>query len=374
MSSATLPPPIWVDTPASLDALTAQLARQPRLAVDTESNSLHAYRERVCLIQFSTPRQDFLLDPLAIPDLASLKAIFSDPRIEKVFHAVEYDLIGMRRDFDYAIVNIFDTMQAARILGYTRVGLDGMLAEKFDLKVDKRFQKADWGRRPLPADQLNYARLDTHYLLDLRDSLYTELVERDLWPLASEEFARLSQGNGNGKNDHPVWQRVGQANRLDERQLAILQELWNWRESLAERMDRPVFKVISEKWLIQLAKSTPGTMHGLDALGLTPRQIQLYGRSLLEAIERGRKARPVSKTRHPRPSQAYIDRLDSLSEWRKRLGREMGVDSDIILPKPFLLAIAESNPRTLTELATAMPNSPWRLEKFGNQILTTLQP
>jgi ribonuclease D len=166
-----LSPPIWVHTKQSLHKMIEDIASQTRVAVDTESNSLHAFREQVCLLQFSTSKTDYLVDPLAIDDLSSLAPIFSNPKIEKIFHAAEYDLICLRRDFGFSFANIFDTMQAARVLGYTAVGLDKLLADKFGIQIDKKHQKANWAARPLPKEQIQYAMLDTHYLAALRDAL-----------------------------------------------------------------------------------------------------------------------------------------------------------------------------------------------------------
>src|SRR6185436_13242383 len=144
MTQQNLPPPVWVDKQIKFDQMVAELSIPERIAVDTESNSLHAYRERVCLVQFSTPKKDYVVDPLVIQDLSALAPIFSNPKIEKIFHAAEYDLICLKRDFGFGFVNLFDTMQAARILGYPFVGLDNILAEKFSVTIDKRHQKADW--------------------------------------------------------------------------------------------------------------------------------------------------------------------------------------------------------------------------------------
>ncbi len=148
-----------------------ELARQAVIAVDTESNSLHAYRERVCLIQFSTVERDIVLDPLALDDLSPLAGIFANPDIEKVFHAAEYDLICLRRDYGFSFSRIFDTMHAGRILGSRLAGLDRLLEDKFGVKISKHFQKADWGVRPLSRELLLYAAVDTHYLIPLRDLL-----------------------------------------------------------------------------------------------------------------------------------------------------------------------------------------------------------
>ena len=167
----SLPPPLWVSSKELLQKMITDIASQPRVAVDTESNSLHAFREQVCLMQFSTPKADYIVDPLEFEDLLLLAPIFSDKYIEKIFHAAEYDLICLKRDFNFKFANLFDTMQAARVLGYPAVGLDRLLGDKFRIQMDKRHQKANWAARPLSREQIHYARLDTHYLFDLLNIL-----------------------------------------------------------------------------------------------------------------------------------------------------------------------------------------------------------
>ncbi|HLO29715.1 MAG TPA: ribonuclease D [Anaerolineales bacterium] len=254
MTNQVLPPPVWVDKPNALKQMIADLALQARVAVDTESNSLHAYREQVCLIQFSTRKIDYVVDPLAIADLSFLGPIFSNSKIEKIFHAAEYDLICLRRDFGFQFSNLFDTMHAARVLGYQFVGLDNLLAEKFQFEMDKRHQKADWAMRPLTHAQLDYARLDTHFLFDLRDVLEHELKEQDRLQIAREDFGRacnvdLPKERGNGTS----WKRFSMRKDISPRELTILSELCISRDRIAERMNRPVFKVISDGLLLDIA-------------------------------------------------------------------------------------------------------------------------
>ena len=374
MSAKELPAPAWIASPSALTKLAEELLHYPHIAVDTESNSLHAYREQLCLIQFSTPQTDYLVDPLEFDQLSTLAPIFSNLDIEKVFHAVEYDLICLKRSFDITVNNLFDTMQAARILGYKQVGLDSILAEKLGVIVNKKYQKADWGERPLSPEMLNYARLDTHHLLDLRDCLQIELQKQDRWDLAREEFIRLAHGNGITKASIPSWQRIRDTQKFTKRQLAILQELCTWRDAQAERMDRPVFKVIDDKRLISIALAAPKTHNDLAALRLTPRQIDAYGRNLLQAVERGGKTDPLSRPRISRPKQAFTDRLNALSNWRKSAAQKIGIESDLVLPKGWMHTIAEQNPATIQELSVLMPQSPWRLENFGTGILKAIHP
>jgi ribonuclease D len=373
MTGETLPPPVWVANQNTLMQMVAKLSAQPRIAVDTESNSLHAYRERVCLIQFSIPRIDFVLDPFAIKDLRSLAPIFAGPKIEKIFHAAEYDLICLRRDFGFQFANLFDTMQAARILGYSFVGLDNILLEKFDIKIDKRHQKANWGARPLTSQQIDYARQDTHYLFQLRDLLEIQLREKDRWEIACDDFAlachvEVPKERGAGSS----WRRFAARKDVSPRELTILYELCQTRDQIAEKLNRPTFKVISDDILLAMARKGPANDHSLNEIGLSPKQVRLWGGVLLAAITRGIDAPLVKREQSQRPSDAILKRLDKLKTWRKTIAKKMSVESDIVLPKRYLNALAENPPKNLHELEMVMSNSPWRFSQYGSQILGLL--
>lgn len=373
MMSPTLPPPVWVDNPDMFHQMIADLSTHPRLAVDTESNSLHAYREQVCLIQFSTPKKDYVLDPLALGDLSALAPLFNHLKIEKIFHAAEYDLICLRRDFGFEFSNLFDTMHAARVIGYQYVGLDNLLSEKLQVKMDKRHQKADWGARPLTAAQLDYARLDTHYLFELRDLLETELKEKDRLQLAREDFVRacnveLQKEKANGASG----KRFSMRKDLSTRELTILNELLISRDQIAEKMDRPVFKVISDNLLLDIARNLPEKDVDLAGIGLSPKQIRLWGGEILAAVKRGISAPPVKREQIQRPKDAMLKRLEKLKAWRKKIAQELNVESDIVLPKTYLYELAENPPTSLKELESILRESPTRFHRYGLQIFDLL--
>ncbi len=372
--SSSLAAPVLVDTPIALKHMAEILSRETRLAVDTEANSLHAYQERVCLIQFSTPATDYLVDPLALDDLTYLAPIFHDPHIEIIFHAAEYDVLGLQRDFDFSFHNIFDTMLAARTLGYKQVGLASLLSEKFGLDIDKHNQKADWGQRPLTPSLIDYARLDTHYLIALRDILEAELHEKGRWELASEDFQRSCFVNiGNGRRAARIgWERIDGRLDLTPRQQTILKELCLSRERVAARLNRPLFKVVDDRILLKVALAEPHTLEQLAAAGFSERQIYRFGKSFLEAVDRGLVAPIVQATELERTPEAELNRLNRLKTWRKKKAEEMGVESDVVLPRVFMAALAEQNPRSLQELERAMAGSPWRVEHFGPEIMRTL--
>lgn len=370
----SLPEAVLISRPAGLLQLVNTLSSQPIVAVDTESNSLHAYREQVCLIQFSTPQADTLVDPLLLPDITPLASIFSNPKIEKVFHAAEYDVICLRRDFGFNFSNLFDTMVAARILGRQAVGLGDILNAEFNVTLDKHFQRADWGERPLPKSLQTYARFDTHYLIALRGRLKDELVSRELWPLAVEDFARLCQVNGRTPDDDrdACW-RIAGIRELSPQEAAVLSELCQYREGMAISLDRPRFKVLGDQTLLQIASACPHSLDELKGLpGMTQWQIRRHGRAIIEAVQRGLQAKPVYPPRTHRPDESYLWRLEALKKWRKVTARKLEVESDVVLPRDLLSEVAERNPRTQQELATAMQDVPWRLEHFGGQILEVL--
>jgi ribonuclease D len=376
MTVEKLPDPVLITRPAALRKLADELARERVIAVDTESNSLYAYREQVCLIQFSIPRGDYLVDPLALQDLSPLAPIFSNPEIEKVFHAAEYDLLCLKRDFGFTVANLFDTMIAARILGREAFGLGAILEAEFGVQLDKRFQRANWGQRPLPPPLLAYARLDTHYLIALRDRLKAELHAQNLWPLAHEDFIRSTAVNGNGRSpeDRSVdcW-RVSGSYDLEPQNAAVLLELCRYRDRVARSQNRPLFKVLSDQTLLEIANALPQSLEQLSQVqGMTRGQIERHGRELLDAVQRGLKAEPAFPPRSPRPNEDYLDRLEALRRWRKETALEMGVKSDVILPRDLLIALAENNPRHSAELERVLGEVPWRLERFGSQILDIL--
>lgn len=370
LMSEFLAPPVWVNTDQSLRKMLADLSSQPRIAVDTESNSLHAYRERVCLIQFSTPKHDYVVDPFAFSDLRPLAPIFNDKKIEKIFHASEYDLICLKRDYDFEFRNLFDTMQAARVLGYPAVGLDTLLAEKFQMKIDKRYQKADWGARPLTLAQIAYARQDTHYLFILRDLMETELREKDRWELALEDFARACKvDDAKEKLNGSSWKRFGSRKGVSLRELTVLSALCHSRDHIAEKLDRPPFKVIDDNLLLEIAKRMPEKDVDLADIGLSAKQIHMWGGEMLAAARRGAAAPLVKLDQPKRPSDAVLRRVEKLKAWRKKVAQELKVESDIVLPKLYLGLFAENPPKSLHELEAAMKDSPRRFQIYGTQIL-----
>jgi ribonuclease D len=377
MTLPQLHPATYINQVDSLQRLVSELEDEPMLAVDTESNSLHAYRERVCLIQISTRHRDYIVDPLAIADMTPLKRLFADPKIQKVFHAAEYDLMCLQRDFGIRVTNLFDTMIGARICGYKQVGLNNLLAQHLDVQLDKSHQRDNWGQRPLPEDSLRYAQMDTHYLLELRDLLYEELKGNGHLAEAEETFAEVSLNTPahDGRNFDPdgFW-KIGMPNQLHSSEMAVLRELYLLREELAEERDTPPFKIFSNKTLLELARSMPmtsGDMVGIE--GMSPAQIRRYNRRIIDAIKRGRRATLPQPPSHRPPPQEVTDRYMVLHAWRKDKAVSRGVESDVIISKQALWDLADKVPTTLEALEAIPSIGPWRLQTYGEELLGVLR-
>jgi ribonuclease D len=264
-------------------------------------------------------------------------------------------------------------MQAGRILGRKMAGLDRLLEDKFHVKVSKRLQKADWGARPLSPALLQYAAQDTHYLIPLRDLLEMELREKGLLELAQEDFRMACNHQlpvQSERRESASWSRLRARRDLKPQELTILKELVDWREESAARLDRPPFKVMGDDRLLSVARFQPLDSDGLQAAGLTERQAQQWGRELITAVQRGLGNPAIERLRPSLPSGAYLKRLERLKEWRKKAAAVMEVESDVILPRALLLALAEGGASQLHDI---MSPSPWRLRRFGHEISLILE-
>jgi ribonuclease D len=374
MSKAPTTPPILIEAQSDLQRLIEELCAEPAIAIDTESNSLFAYQERVCLIQFSIPGVDYLVDPLALQDLTSLGDVLASPKTVKVLHGAEYDVIVLKRDFGFQINNLFDTRMAIRTLGREDTSLQKLLETEFDVKLNKRFQRANWGKRPLKAELLNYARLDTHYLLTLYQRLDAALRDAGRIDEMTEACAYITrlQPPTNSFDPQGFW-NINSARKLNPRQAAVLRELWAFRNRTARKRDVPVFKIVDDRVLLALAQAMPEGLSELgEVAGMTPGLQRRYGGGLLEAVKVGAKAPQAHPPRHKRTPDAVIERYDRLRQWRKKVAQRRGLSSDIVMPRDALWKIAHHRPNSQQELRKLILPLAWRAETYGKEILALL--
>ena len=366
--------------------MLSHLRGEGALAVDTESNSLYVYREQVCLIQISVPGADYLLDPLSMDDLSALGPLLADPAILKVLHGAEYDLSVLHRDFGFTIANLFDTMWASRILGWQAHGLAALLKMQFGVQLNKRYQRANWGLRPLPPAQLDYARLDTHYLLRLQAIQARELEASKRWSQARHRFAALANSRSEPKGFDPdgFW-RIAGVRDLDDAGRGTLRELYRFRDQRARAENRPPFRVISNQALLALSAQRPDHLTDLSPIrGISPRMVGRYGRGLLAAIARGAsqplawedRVRPNNTTTgrpNGRPSAACQARFEALRSWRNASAKARGVEPDIVLTNQTLWGVACRNPRRRADLTHDDLLARWQVDEFGDDLLAVVK-
>jgi ribonuclease D len=367
--------PEIVSTPRALLALVARLASEPILAVDLEADSLHHYQEKVCLIQISSPGESVIIDPLAVPDLAPLAPILADPAVRKVFHGADYDIRSLHRDFGIEVHNLFDTMIACQLLGEKEVGLAAELLKRFGVELDKRYQKADWSKRPLPAGMIEYAVRDTSLLIELYKQLREELRAKGRLAWAEEESLLLTGVRAGARDGGPLFLRFKGAAKMDPRTLAVLEELLRFRDDTARTLDLPPFKVMGTDTLRELAEKKP-RRHGdlVGITGLSPKLVNRYARGILEVVARGLALPADELPCYPHPQRFVKDRLKEervkrLKLWREKKAAALGIEPGILANNSLLEAVADGVARDMEGMAAIPAMKQWQKEAFGEELL-----
>lgn len=364
-------------TTAQVAELAAELGRETAIAVDLEADSMHCYQEKVCLLQFSTPHRTVLVDPLAGADLAPLRGVLAAPTIRKIFHAADYDIRCLHRDFAIEVRGLFDTMISCQFLGEEKVGLADVLGKYFGVQLDKQFQRADWAQRPLSPGMIRYAAEDTRHLHGLVELLEERLREKGRLEWVAEEFELLEKVR-HGENSGPMFLRLKGAGTLDRRALAVAEELLQWRDGESRRRDSPPFKVLGTQPLIALASRQPQESSGLVGIdGLPPRLVERYGRELLSAVASGLAVPAEQLPRYPRSERPVRDpeveaRTSRLKEWRKAKAAELEIDPGVIINNALLEELARRQPRTPAALAEVPGLKRWQQRELGAGLLQAL--
>jgi ribonuclease D len=320
----------------------------------------------------------FVIDPLQLTDFSSIKPIFSRTDIQKVFHGADYDVRSLYRDFGIEINNLFDTELASRFLGVTETGLEAVLSQRFNVRLDKKYQKKDWSQRPLPVEMVAYASQDAIYLVLLARQLEAELDRLGRRDWVSEECALLSRVRPNDTDEHPLFMKFKGAGRLDPRSLGILESLLQFRKQMAEKKDRPVFKILSNRALAAIATEKPTSFKQLETCGgLSATQLGMYGKSLFHLTKMGLDLPETDLPRYPRqklPSlpAALPRRLSALKEWRDQKAESLGMDPALICNKALMYAIAAVNPADEAEMQAVENIKKWQQKAFGAEIVSAL--
>ena len=382
MTLPDLAPPILIQDGEGLARLVDDLERQAEIAVDTEADSFYSYREKVCLVQITVEDRDYLVDPLADGvELAPLGQILADPDKVKVFHDGEYDVLILKREYDFTFRNLFDTRVAAASLGSTSPGLASVIESEFGVELDKSQQRSNWAARPLTEKQIAYARLDTRFLVPLMHKLQARLEEMERMPILEGECRRLEE-----LEPSPVsfsadeFVRIKGARGMKPVERQALRELFALREAMASEADVPPFRVMNNQVLLELARLRPEGEQQLDSVhGFSPRMVRRFGRRVMEALGAARDKGPLYHVpaQPKRDGTDVLDEIglelyDRLKKWRKGVAEKVGIESSYLLNRHVMLRLAIARPADAEALAAVEGILAWQLEAYTDQLLELL--
>jgi len=375
-------PLLMVEDDETLQRICEQLSQARVIGVDTESDSMFHYREKVCLIQVSDNDNDYIIDPLKIDDMSPLGAIMEATNIVKVFHGADYDVVSLNRDYGWRFRNLFDTMLGAQFLNFPRVGLADLCARFFGAEMDKKYQRHDWSQRPLQPEHLQYARGDSHYLPALREFLVLKLTRAGRLDCVDEECELLQDRQWSGRSGHDPfgWARVKRTGHLEEAELKVLRQLFLLRDRHAQALDRPPYKVFPDRVLVLLAERQPTDLNALKALVRSnSSMVRRYGEEMVTAVRAGvedseplpeppRERRPTGP-RPPHRGREAERFFTQLKSWRSNLMSDRGLPLVMIGNNSQLKAIAGWRPRKPEDLQTLPGLRRWQIARYSEEIL-----
>jgi ribonuclease D len=367
-----------IESRADLDALAQDLLGEKILAFDTEADSFYHYFDKTCLVQIATPRQIYLVDPIALggaAELSPLGPVLASPNIQKVFHAAEYDIYVLKRDCSFRFANLFDTMISAQLLGYPSVGLSSLTERHFGVKLPKDEQRSDWSARPLSSRQQSYAASDVVHLMGLAEILAKELRKAKRMRWAEEEFQTLTRREWPGRQfDEHGYLRIKGARRLNPEELGVLRALYLMRDARAREMDRPPFKVLGNGALLEIAERKPRKLSDLlEIKGITDLLVRRLGREVIAAVKEGSREHhgPIPKLAgngRRRMDRGAERRLGALKQWRSKRAAELALDPGVLCPNSALEAIAWRAPATVADLGSLQELKGWFVREFGEEV------
>lgn len=371
-------PTFYVDNLDDLALSASEIAGSRRIAVDTESNSLHAYDEQVCFMQISTSKANYIFDTIRLKDMTYMAPIFADSATEKIFHGADYDVGLLKRDFGLTFSNLFDTMAAAQFLNMEKIGMADLVEICYGIRLEKKYTKCDWAERPVSLDKMVYLCQDTQYLIGVREWLHRQLIEKDLLEEAAMEFEYLEKRPAldPAYSNQTVWDIKG-IRGLDKSRLPYIYELFRWRTRQAKKQNTPPFKVLNNKTIIEIATVGPTTHSELiNIKGVTENLWRRYGRFIVAAIDRASQypkgwTPPTEKKREGRKAIHYDDQelAEKLKRWRQEKAAESGIHPLAVIPGHLLIDICTQKPGTLDELAEIEGLGKCRVRKYGDEII-----
>src|SRR5687767_3180869 len=368
----------YLDSAAAVEHFVRSIAHARILALDTEGASFHRFVDRIYLLQLSTSERSAIIAPLGMDAPPGLGTLLEDPSVEVIFHDADYDLRLLHQDYGWHVRNIFDTRIAAQLLGIRAFGLAALLERYFDVKLEKKHQRADWSMRPLTHDMLDYAAQDTRYLIELRNRMRAELEAAGRWSWAEEEFQRL-EGTRWPDEEVAAFLRMKGARDLTRRELAVLREIVPWRDSVARELDRATFRVMSNEVLLEVARLTDATRETLGAIKGMPRSLlERRGGELIDAVHRGLAIPEAELPRFPRAPRYerdpdFDENVARLRAARDAAAARLDLDPGVLCARDRLETIARMQPKSIERLSEIKELRRWQVAELGERFVAVFR-
>src|SRR6202162_1216901 len=379
MPPATTDGALYLDKIPEVDRFLSEISDVKELALDTEGASFHRFLDRIYLLQISTRKHSAIIDPLPIGSPGKLDKLLQSKSVEVVFHDADYDLRLLHQDYGWHVTNIFDTRIASQLLGIKSFGLGALLGQYFDVKLDKKHQRADWSMRPLTPDMLEYAAQDTRYLLQLKDHMKGELTRRGRLHWAQEEFAKLEGTRWEAEESMEGFLRLKGARDLSRRELAVLREVANWRDSVAAQLDRATFRVMGQEVLFEIARRTPKSVSELGAIkGVAKGRVEGAGADIVAAVRRGSEVPEAELPKFPRgvrwnKDRDFDDGVARLKAVRDAAATRLELDPGVLCSRERLENIARSGAKIIDDLTSVPDLRRWQIEEMGEGFIRALE-
>ncbi len=368
----------FIESDAELETVCRGLSVGKAVAVDLEADSMYSFREKICLIQMAAGDRAYLIDPFEIKDFDPFVRLLENPDVMTVFHGSDFDIRSLDREYRARVNRLFDTEIACRFLGIRERGLAALLKQYFGVTVNKKFQKVDWSRRPLKQDMIEYSVGDVAHLIQLQEILSRQLEEKGRLHWAEEEFDIQAGVRYEDNHVPPLFIKFKGAGKLDNRSLAVLENLLQARLDMARKKDWPLFKIMSNDSLMTMAVEKPTRVEQMTEMhALSPKQAGMYGRICADAVAAAlrmdhRDLPAYPRTRRPRKDQKTEDRITRLKKMRETLSADLEMEPGFLLNNALIGDLAVKHPKTMDDLMAVDAIRKWQVTAVGEAVLSVL--
>jgi len=361
---------LLINNNSILNEKLEELKKADYISIDTESDGLYSYEDKLCLVQLETNGRIYIIDPLSV-DMDYLKEIFENKNIEKIFHSATSDISMIKKNTDCAFSNIFDTMIASKYIYKKAVSLSNIVKNYFKVELNKKCQKVNWGKRPLRIELLEYAAMDVYYLKKIRDIFREELIKMELLEEFKYTCEKISK-TAKRMNNFYIEKYVSMAHsyNLEEMEFYIFLDIVKKREEIAKKINIPPFKIITNELLVYISKHYDELLNAAD--------IKLYNRSIIRNIDwirrsinsvlKGERNYFNYNSSNNSIDYEYQDKFKNLKKWRRLVSEKTQIPCELIIETQILKRIAKHQSLDIEKLKELGVDEK-RIEKYGSDLI-----